>query len=195
MNKELLGDGKATQTMAVNFIKEIESSLKELREEYQNTDLYKECEMIISIVRGKSGNGKKWCEEREIEYSLRPIMTHLKSTTLLLLEDYEKRLERQINRYEDCKKKGVTCENAINAKSTFYAKKGQSNGYYPIEKLTYDKERGNWQRYVEKVDENGKRIWRKIETMDESQVRYLFEHNAYKIGFEEMCDNNNYNLK
>ena len=159
MNKELLGDGKATQTMAVNFIKEIESSLKELREEYQNTDLYKECEMIISIVRGKSGNGKKWCEEREIEYSLRPIMTHLKSTTLLLLEDYEKRLERQINRYEDCKKKGVTCENAINAKSTFYAKKGQSNGYYPIEKLTYDKECGNWQRYDEKVDENGKRIF------------------------------------
>ena len=100
--------------------------------------------------------------------------------------------------------KQISALEALESKRTFYAKKWQQNGYYPIEKFVYHEECDCYEQFVQKVSGwyswgiaykvpfkciNGDMITNK------SWWRYIFEHNSFKLSFEEMKDNNNYNLK
>jgi hypothetical protein len=95
---------------------------------------------------------------------------------------------------------GIDPETALNSKKVFYAKKQQSNGYFPIYKYVWDDNRKEWEEFDEK-ESNGKRFWRSYGFPKANGVsnyewlKYKFEHNPYKLGFDEMFDNRHFNLQ
>ena len=105
-------------------------------------------------------------------------------------------------------KQGITAVEALNSKRDFYAKHFQNNGYYPIEKFVYHPESDSYEQFVQKTsgwhswgiayeksytytDGNGK----ENTITNISWWQYIFEHNSFILSFEEMRDNDNYNLK
>lgn len=97
----------------------------------------------------------------------------------------------------------ISAAQALDSKRTFYAKRFQQNGYYPIQKFVYDKASGCYEQFVQKG--KGWHSWgiayKEPFTCNDGKVitnkswwLYIFEHNSFKLSFEEMKDNNNYNL-
>lgn len=100
--------------------------------------------------------------------------------------------------------KQISAVQALESKNTFYAKRFQQNGYYPIQKFVYDKKSGCYEQFVQK----GK-CWHSLGiafkepltcnngdvVTNKSWWLYIFEHNSYKLSLDEMRDNYNYNLE
>ena len=58
-------------------------------------------------------------------------------------------------------RKGITPEEAVDSHGTFYAKRWQSNGYYPIEKYVWDENEQNYEQFVRKTSKGKRRGSRK----------------------------------
>ena len=92
--------------------------------------------------------------------------------------------------------KEISIIEALNGKRTFYAKKWQSNGYYPISKFVYHPDRDAFEQFVQK--NSG---WRSRGIDETKHITnkdwwgYIFEHNSYKLSFCEMTDNKQYNCE
>lgn len=101
----------------------------------------------------------------------------------------------------------LTPQQALDSKGIFYAKKWQQNGYYPIYKFVYDKEKELWEQFAAKDESNPKwRSWgygrEEPLTLSDGQVvtnyswwLYSFEAGHYILSDEEMRDTKNFNLK
>jgi hypothetical protein len=84
----------------------------------------------------------------------------------------------------------------LDAKKTFYSKKWQGNGYYPIEKYEWVEKENTWERFVQKVDG-----WRSRglvhspseDVTDREWIEYPFLHMSFILSFNEMKDNKHYN--
>ena len=90
----------------------------------------------------------------------------------------------------------ISINEALNGKKTFYAKRFQSNGYYPINKFVYHPDRDAFEQFVQK--NSGWQSWGIAEPEDITNKewwRYIFENNQYKLSFEEMTDNKQYNCE
>ena len=97
----------------------------------------------------------------------------------------------------------LTPKQALDSKKTFYAKKSQQNGYYPIYKYEYNMEKGLWELFTEK--ESG---WKSYGFAQEKPIvvngetitnyswhLYILEHDSYLLSDEPMKDNKNFNLQ
>lgn len=99
-------------------------------------------------------------------------------------------------------RKGITPEEAVDSHGTFYAKRWQSNGYYPIEKYVWDENEQNYEQFVRKTSK-GKPYWRSWcfrcagENSVEKRERllYIFKNNPYILSFKPMKDTSNYDEK
>lgn len=89
----------------------------------------------------------------------------------------------------------------LNAKKTFYSKKWQGNGYYPIDKYEWIEEENTWERFVQK-SKGGKEYWHSRglvrspqpeKTTDREWLEFPFTHAGYILSFNEMKDNKHYN--
>ena len=88
--------------------------------------------------------------------------------------------------------------NILDAKKTFYVKKWQSNGYYPIEKYVWNDDEQTWEEFVQKG--NGWLSYGLVHSpsekvTDREWLEYPFLHMSYILSFNEMIDNYNYNEK
>lgn len=100
----------------------------------------------------------------------------------------------------------ITPQQAFNGTNTFYAKKWQQNGFYPIDKFVWNEEKKSFEQFVQK--ESG---WYSlgcafatpmVTNMETKEVItnrnwwvYIFTHAKYILSDEEMKDNNNFNLE
>lgn len=92
--------------------------------------------------------------------------------------------------------KPISVDEALSGKKTFYAKKWQQNGYYPINKFVYHSDKDAFEQFVQKS--GGWYSWGINDTdtiSNKDWWKYIFEHNGYKLSFEEMKDNKNYNYE
>ena len=103
-------------------------------------------------------------------------------------------------------RQNITPQQALNSKRDFYAKRFQNNGYYPINKFVYHAESGCYEQFVQKS--NGWHSWgiayekptsyvsngEKKTITNISWWQYIFENNSFILSFDEMIDDNSYNL-
>ena len=77
--------------------------------------------------------------------------------------------------------------------NTFYAKKFQGNGFYPLEKFVWDESEQAYIMYWKK--ESG---WYTPQTykytQTKEQLKYMFEHNLYKVSEQEMFNEHEFDL-
>ena len=88
----------------------------------------------------------------------------------------------------------LTPEVALSSHRTFYAKKWQQNGYYPIYKFVWSEEQNGYEQFVQKT--SGWHSWGVENLHSISNCNwwmYIFTHNGYILSFNEMTDNSNYN--
>lgn len=76
----------------------------------------------------------------------------------------------------------------LTEKKTFYRKRWQQNGYYPIEKFVWGEQEKGWEHFVQKT--SGWKSWG-CNTIEWWQ--YIFENNENILSYKCMQDNNNYN--
>ena len=91
----------------------------------------------------------------------------------------------------------ITPKQALDSKKTFYVKKWQQNGYYPIEKFVWDEEQQAYEQFVQK--NSGWYSWgfaylTPTPIDNYNWWLYIFEHNSFILSDEPMSDNNHYNL-
>ena len=87
-------------------------------------------------------------------------------------------------------------KNILNAKKTFYAKKWQSNGYYPIEKYEWVEKENTWEHFVKKSNAWHSRglVHSPSENItDREWIEYPFLHMSFILSFNEMIDDHNFN--
>lgn len=88
----------------------------------------------------------------------------------------------------------LTPKVALDSRKTFYAKKWQKNGYYPICKFVWNEEQNGYEQFVQKTSG-----WFSWGVANQSSISnrdwwmYIFTHNGYILSFNEMTDNSNYN--
>jgi len=98
----------------------------------------------------------------------------------------------------------LTPKQALDSKKTFYAKRGQQNGYYPIEKFVWDKEQQAYEQFVQKGD--GWYSWgfaylTPLMVGGDTTINnygwwlYIFEHNSFILSDEPMSNNKKFNLE
>lgn len=87
--------------------------------------------------------------------------------------------------------KQIDVTTALSSHCTFYAKKWQSNGYYPIDKFVWNNEKNMYEQFVKKSDKWVSHGFRG----DNHYWQYVFEHNAFILSFEEMTQTRKYNCK
>ncbi len=89
----------------------------------------------------------------------------------------------------------------LDAKKTFYSKKWQGNGYYPIHKYEWIEGENTWEEFVQKI-EGGKETWlsrglvrspQPEKVTDREWLEFPFIHASYILSFNEMKDNKHYN--
>jgi hypothetical protein len=99
----------------------------------------------------------------------------------------------------------ITAEQALKSGQTFYAKKWQQNGFYPIEKYVYHPESDAYEQFVMKL--SGWMSWGipyekpikialpngDITMTNYRWLKYIFENSGYILSFDEMKDDHNYN--
>ena len=86
----------------------------------------------------------------------------------------------------------------LDAKKTFYAKKWQSNGYYPIEKYVWVEKENTWENFVKKIDgwhSRGLVHSPSEDVTDREWLEYPFLHMSFILSFNEMIDDHNFNDK
>lgn len=91
-------------------------------------------------------------------------------------------------------KNQISIEDALNGKRTFYAKKWQQNGYYPIEKYVYHNDTDEFEMFVHKF--SGWNSWGISKTdsiTNKEWLKHIFENNAYKLSFVEMKSTHKFN--
>ena len=103
------------------------------------------------------------------------------------------------------KQLGITAKEAIESNKTFYAKKWQTNNYYPIDKFVYNAEKNAYEHFVSKTN-NGTPYWRsrgfafengtgeKNNPTNKEWWQSIFEHNCYILSFEEMKNEREFDL-
>ena len=98
----------------------------------------------------------------------------------------------------------ITAQQALSSKRDFYTKRFQQNGYYPINKFKYNAEKDCYEQLVKK--NNGWHSWgiayEKPFTCSDGHVitnkswwQYIFENNSFILSFDEMTDNNVYDVE
>ena len=89
----------------------------------------------------------------------------------------------------------------LDAKKTFYSKKWQGNGYYPIQKYEWIEGENTWEEFVQKI-KGGKETWLSYglvrspqpeKVTDREWLEYPFLHMSFILSFNEMKDNKHYN--
>lgn len=100
-------------------------------------------------------------------------------------------------------RKGITPLEAANSRSTFYVKRLQSNGYYPIDKYVWNETEQDYEHFVQKTSQ-GKYYWRSwgfqsscVETVEDKikSMLYFLERNPMIISFNPMKDTRHYDDK
>lgn len=96
---------------------------------------------------------------------------------------------------------GIKPQEALDGRKTFYAKKWQQNGFYPIDKFVWNEEKQAWENFVQK--ESGWRSYgcsfaKPFQCGDKLITNftwwlYIFEHGSYIISYNEMTDNKHFN--
>ena len=92
----------------------------------------------------------------------------------------------------------------LNGRKTFYTKRSQNNGFYPINKFVWNDELGAWEQFVKKT--SGWHSWGcaykdPITTSDGKVIdniswwEYIFTHNSFIISYNEMKDEKSYDDK
>ena len=85
--------------------------------------------------------------------------------------------------------KQITIEQALNGKRTFYAKRWQQNGFYPIDKYEYRAETDEFEQFDKKI--SGWHSWgigKAGEVNNHDWLKYIFEHNSYILSWDEPTD-------
>lgn len=85
---------------------------------------------------------------------------------------------------------GITIDSALASRGTFYEKRWQGNGFYPIYKYVWDEELQQYVLFNQKSDK-----WVNWGGHTEKELRFEFQYNLGILSFEEMKDNNNFNDK
>lgn len=100
-------------------------------------------------------------------------------------------------------RKGITPLEAANSRGTFYVKRFQSNGYYPIDKYVWNESEQDYEHFVQKISQ-GKPYWRSwgfqcaYEKAVEDKIKfmlYFLENNPMIISFKPMKDTSSYDDK
>ena len=84
-------------------------------------------------------------------------------------------------------KKQLTADEALSLRGTFYAKRWQSNGFYPVYKFEYNNENGTYTMLLRK----GER-WVSLSSGDYEWFKNIFEHNAFILTTHCMVNNKHY---
>ena len=96
------------------------------------------------------------------------------------------------------KERNENVKSILDAKKTFYAKKWQSNGYYPIEKYVWNDDEQTWEYFCQKGNgwhSRGLVHSPSEKVTDREWLEYPFLHVSYILSFNEMIDNYNFNEK
>lgn len=80
---------------------------------------------------------------------------------------------------------GLSIDELLASKRTFYTKRWQSNGYYPIDKFVWNEEYETYDRVPFKRKNP-------YHYGDLDQIKYVLEHNPFLISVEEFMDNRSY---
>ena len=101
------------------------------------------------------------------------------------------------------RKESLNPEQVLNGKKTFYAKRYQNNGYFPVTKYVWHEDKQAWEQFVQKGN-----VWHSWGVAYETPVElngaaitniswweYIFTHNDYLLSYNEMKDNHNFNDK
>lgn len=83
----------------------------------------------------------------------------------------------------------------INAKGTFYTKKFQCNGFYPIDRFSWNKQKNKYERFVRKTNDFVNYFYKLSSEYSVSELTYLLEHNSFLISGKELKDDLNYNIE
>lgn len=83
---------------------------------------------------------------------------------------------------EDMDTDNLTIDELLASKRTFYTKRLQENGYYPIDKFVWDEENGTYDRVPFKH-----RNPYPYGNLDE--IKYILENNPFLISVEEFMNN------
>lgn len=78
----------------------------------------------------------------------------------------------------------MTIEELLASKQTFYTKRWQGNGFYPIDKYTWDESENKYHRWGFK-----KKNWG---TIDNHMLLCILRDNPFVISLEEFQDENHY---
>lgn len=101
----------------------------------------------------------------------------------------------------------ITAQQALSSKRDFYSKKFQGNGYYPINKFVYHADKDCYEQLVKK--NNGWYSWgiayekpfnykckgEEKTITNKSWWEYIFDHNSFILSFDEMTNNNVYDVE
>lgn len=91
----------------------------------------------------------------------------------------------------------------LSGKRTFYAKRCQNNGYYPVSMFVYNENQDAWENFDKKNDgwkscgcayPKPSKYGDNVIT-NRSWWEYIFENYSYILSYEEMTDTSNFNNK